>query len=143
MIGRSQCTLNLPQIPFLQRFGDLNHNACDRTPKRTGGFMKSFALTLIVLIAGSLAGPLFAQDRVRIGVPLFPTVSYPVFIAHERGFFDKNGLKGEIIRINSEPTTYQALISGDIDATSGAPTGSVQSNIPGVPDMTCGKWDKC
>jgi hypothetical protein len=22
-----------------------------------------------------------AQDRIRIGVPLFPTVSYPVFIA--------------------------------------------------------------
>ena len=65
----------------------------------------------------------YAQDRVRIGVPLFPTVSYPVFIAQERGFFEKNGLKGEIIRINSEPTTYQALISGDIDATSGAPTG--------------------
>ena len=27
-----------------------------------------------------------AQDRIRIGVPLFPTVSYPVFIAHEKGF---------------------------------------------------------
>ena len=81
------------------------------------------------------------QDRVRIGVPLFPTVSYPVFIAQERGFFEKNGLKGEIIRINSEPTTYQALISGDIDATSGAPTGLVQSNIQGVPVVSLGSWD--
>jgi ABC-type nitrate/sulfonate/bicarbonate transport system substrate-binding protein len=53
-----------------------------------------------------------AQDRIRVGVPLFPTVSYPVFIAHEKGIFEKNGLKVEIIRINSEPTTYQALISG-------------------------------
>ena len=81
------------------------------------------------------------QDRIRIGVPLFPTVSYPVFIAQERGFFEKNGLKGEIIRINSEPTTYQALISGDIDATSGAPTGLVQSNIQGVPVVSLGSWD--
>jgi NitT/TauT family transport system substrate-binding protein len=81
------------------------------------------------------------QDRVRIGVPLFPTVSFPVFIAQERGFFEKNGLKGEIIRINSEPTTYQALISGDIDATSGAPTGLVQSNIQGVPVVSLGSWD--
>src|SRR5678816_4532439 len=70
-----------------------------------------------------------AQERVRIGVPLFPTVSFPVLIAQEKGFFERNGLKAEIIRINSEPTTYQALISGDIDATSGAPTGLVQSNI--------------
>ena len=83
----------------------------------------------------------FGQDRIRIGVPLFPTVSYPVFIAQERGFFEKNGLKGEIIRINSEPTTYQALISGDIDATSGAPTGLVQSNIQGVPVVSLGSWD--
>jgi NitT/TauT family transport system substrate-binding protein len=81
------------------------------------------------------------QDRVRIGVPLFPTVSYPVFIAHERGFFEKNGLRAEIIRINSEPTTYQALISGDIDATSGAPTGLVQSNLQGVAVLSIGSWD--
>src|ERR1700741_2489352 len=82
-----------------------------------------------------------AQDRVRIGVPLFPTVSYPVLIAQEKGLFEKNGLKAEIIRINSEPTTYQALISGDIDATSGAPTGLVQSNIQGVPVVSLGSWD--
>jgi NitT/TauT family transport system substrate-binding protein len=82
-----------------------------------------------------------AQERVRVGVPLFPTVSYPVLIAHEKGFFEKNGLKAEIIRINSEPTTYQALISGDIDATSGAPTGLVQSNLQGVPVVSLGSWD--
>ena len=83
----------------------------------------------------------YAQDKIRIGVPLFPTVSFPVFIAHEKGFFEKNGLKAEIIRINSEPTTYQALISGDIDATSGAPTGLVQSNLQGVPVVSLGSWD--
>jgi len=82
-----------------------------------------------------------AQEKIRIGVPLFPTVSYPVFIAQDKGFFEKNGLKAEIIRINSEPTTYQALISGDIDATSGAPTGLVQSNIQGVPVVSLGSWD--
>jgi len=97
------------------------------------------ALTLLVDVLLPRAG--FGQDRVRIGVPLFPTVSYPVFIAHERGFFEKNGLKAEIIRINSEPTTYQALISGDIDATSGAPTGLVQSNLQGIPVVSLGSWD--
>src|SRR5512135_1387399 len=114
-------------------------------PHRYGGAMKrmkilalsTFFLSLCVFLPG--AG--FGQDRVRIGVPLFPTVSYPVFIAQERGFFEKNGLNAEIIRINSEPTTYQALISGDIDATSGAPTGLVQSNIQGVPVVSLGSWD--
>src|SRR4030095_5210349 len=98
---------------------------------------------LLLFIFVNCAPPSIAlsQDRIRIGVPLFPTVSYPVFIAQEKGFFEKNGLKGEIIRINSEPTTYQALISGDIDATSGAPTGLVQSNIQGVPVVSLGSSD--
>ena len=101
----------------------------------------STLLSLMIFTLPSSLEPAIAQERIRIGVPLFPTVSFPVFIAHERGFFEKNGLKGEIIRINSEPTTYQALISGDIDATSGAPTGLVQSNLQGVPVVSLGSWD--
>ena len=107
--------------------------------------MKTIAIAIVVAFACPTNGlaPVnsFAQERVRIGVPLFPTVSFPVLIAHEKGFFERNGLKAEIIRINSEPTTYQALISGDIDATSGAPTGLVQSNIQGVPVVSLGSWD--
>jgi|SRR3990170_2201748 len=103
---------------------------------------RALLLASIVFALGYLlAENGFAQDKVRIGVPLFPAVSFPVFVAHEKGFFEKNGLKAEIIRINSEPTTYQALISGDIDATSGAPTGLVQSNIQGVPMVSIGCWD--
>jgi len=99
-------------------------------------------LLFVILVSGVIVpGAGFAQEKIRIGVPLFSTVSYPVFIAHDKGFFERNGLKAEIIRINSEPTTYQALISGDIDATSGAPTGLVQSNIQGVPVVSLGSWD--
>jgi NitT/TauT family transport system substrate-binding protein len=113
--------------------------------QKTEAVMKSSTFVLLLALTPVIVGFFpcggYAQDRVRIGVPLFPTVSYPVFIAHERGFFEKNGLKAEIIRINSEPTTYQALISGDIDATSGAPTGLVQSNLQGVPVVSLGSWD--
>ena len=102
--------------------------------------MRKLAMFTLLLLVGAVAAA-SAQERVRIGVPLFPTVSYPVLIAHEKGIFEKNGLKAEIIRINSEPTTYQALISGDIDATSGAPTGLIQSNLQGVPVVSLGSWD--
>lgn len=98
-------------------------------------------LFLFLVVKLSLPDGGFGQEKIRVGVPLFPTVSYPVFIAHEKGFFEKNGLTVEIIRINSEPTTYQALISGDIDVTSGAPTGLVQSNLQGVPVVSLGSWD--
>lgn len=103
---------------------------------------KIFAFLLVIGLVHSFAPAAgLGQEKIRIGVPLFPTVSFPVFIAHEKGFFEKNGLKAEIIRINSEPTTYQALISGDIDATSGAPTGLVQSNLQGMPVVSLGSWD--
>lgn len=103
---------------------------------------KVCALLILILLAQVYTQhAAIGQEKIRIGVPLFPTVSFPVFIAQEKGFFEKNGLKAEIIRINSEPTTYQALISGDIDATSGAPTGLVQSNLQGVPVVSLGSWD--
>jgi len=107
--------------------------------------MKTIAIATLIALSSMLEvfAPVnsSAQERVRIGVPLFPTVSFPVLIAQEKGFFERNGLKAEVIRINSEPTTYQALISGDIDATSGAPTGLVQSNIQGAPVVSLGSWD--
>src|SRR5215831_4283300 len=106
--------------------------------QRRNFFIFLFMISVIKFFTPDIG---YGQDKIRIGVPLFPTVSYPVFIAHEKGFFEKNGLKAEIIRINSEPTTYQALISGDIDATSGAPTGLVQSNLQGVPVVSLGSWD--
>jgi len=110
-----------------------------------GGAMKHgkpFALLLLTLVINGFTPHRgFGQEKIRIGVPLFPTVAFPAMIAQEKGIFDRHGLKAEIIRINSEPTTYQALISGDIDATSGAPTGLVQSNLQGVPVVSLGSWD--
>jgi ABC-type nitrate/sulfonate/bicarbonate transport system substrate-binding protein len=98
-------------------------------------------IALMLVIGGFVPANGFGQETIRIGVPLFPTVAFPALIAQEKGIFEKYGLKAEIIRINSEPTTYQALISGDIDATSGAPTGLVQSNLQGVPVISLGSWD--
>jgi hypothetical protein len=44
-------------------------------------------LLLILVIYGFTPDTGYGQDKIRIGVPLFPTVSYPVYIAHEKGFF--------------------------------------------------------
>jgi NitT/TauT family transport system substrate-binding protein len=102
---------------------------------------KPAGFLVVVFFTQALSYAAFAQDTIRVGVPLFPTVSFPVFIAQQKGIFEKNGLRAELIRINSEPTTYQALISGDIDATSGAPTGLIQSNLQGIPVVSLGSWD--
>ena len=56
-------------------------------------------LLLMFLSLTYARGDASGQEKIRIGVPLFPTVSFPVFIAHEKSIFEKNGLKAEIIRI--------------------------------------------
>ena len=98
-------------------------------------------LFLILVIDGFTPSAGFGQEKIRIGVPLFPAVAFPAFVASEKGFFERNALKVEIIRINSEPTTYQALISGDIDAALGAPAGLVLNNLQGVAVVSLGSWD--
>jgi NitT/TauT family transport system substrate-binding protein len=101
-------------------------------------FLKS---TLFVLALSLTARDLAAQERIRVAIPLFPTAAFPVLVANDRGFFQKEGLTVEPIRINSAPTTYQALISGDIHTVSGAPTGLLPSHLQGADIVALGSWD--
>lgn len=82
-----------------------------------------------------------AQDKMRVAIPLFPTAAFPLLVASDRGFFQREGLIVEPIRINSAPTTYQALISGDVHGAVGAPTGLLPSYAQGADIVTVGSWD--
>jgi ABC-type nitrate/sulfonate/bicarbonate transport system substrate-binding protein len=100
-----------------------------------------FRRVIFVLIVALAARSAPAQETMRVAIPLFPTVAFPVLVAGEKGFFQKEGLTVEPIRINSAPTTYQALISGDVDAAVGAPTGLLPSNLQGADIISVGSWD--
>jgi NitT/TauT family transport system substrate-binding protein len=95
----------------------------------------------IVLIAGLAARNAPAQETIRVAIPLFPTAAFPLLVAADRGFFKNEGLTVEPIRINSAPTTYQALISGDVHAVVGAPTGLLPSHLQGADIISLGSWD--
>ena len=90
---------------------------------------------VLLMLFSSLSLPVAAQETLRVAVPLLPTPAFPQMLAADKGFFQKRGLKVEFIRINSEPTTYQALIFGDIQATSGAPVGLVLSQLQNVDSL--------
>lgn len=95
-----------------------------------------FAVLLELPSSGALA-----QETLRAAIPLFPTAAFPLLVANDRGFFQKEGLTVEPIRINSAPTTYQALISGDVQVVVGAPTGLLPSQAQGADIVALGSWD--
>jgi ABC-type nitrate/sulfonate/bicarbonate transport system substrate-binding protein len=94
-------------------------------------------ITLIVIVglAGQRAA---AQETIRAAIPLFPTAAFPLLVAADKGFFQKEGVTVEPIRINSAPTTYQALIAGDVQAAVSAPTGLLPSHLQGA-DVVAGR----
>src|SRR6266508_5398346 len=96
---------------------------------------------ILVLVFGLTARSVPAQETMRVAIPLFPTAAFPLLVAVDRGFFQREGLTIEPIRINSAPTTYQALISGDVHAAVGAPTGLLPSHAQGADVISRGSWD--
>jgi len=96
---------------------------------------------LFVLVLGPTTPRVAAQETMRVAIPLFPTAAFPLLVASDRGFFQKEGLTVEPIRISSAPTTYQALISGDVHAAVGAPTGLLPSHSQGADVISLGSWD--
>ena len=96
---------------------------------------------LLASILSPTAQRAAAQETIRVAIPLFPTAAFPVLVGNDRGFFQKEGLTVETVRINSAPTTYQALISGDVQAAVGAPTGLLPSHLQGADVIALGSWD--
>ena len=96
---------------------------------------------MFAVVLGLTPRTMPAQEKMRVAIPLFPTVAFPLLVASDKGFFQKEGLIVEPIRIDSAPTTYQALISGDVHAAVGAPTGLLPSNSQGAEIVTVGSWD--
>jgi NitT/TauT family transport system substrate-binding protein len=96
---------------------------------------------IFILALAVTSSPSPAQETMRVAIPLFPTAAFPLLVAGDKGFFQKEGLTVEPIRINSAPTTYQALISGDVHAAVGAPTGLLPSHAQGADVISLGSWD--
>ncbi len=77
----------------------------------------SFVL-LAVLCCATLAG---AQETVRIALSVRNVVLMPYYYAKDKGFFDKEGLRAEIIQIRSN-LQVAGVASGELDFMSGVGT---------------------
>jgi ABC-type nitrate/sulfonate/bicarbonate transport system substrate-binding protein len=96
---------------------------------------------VLLHIFGFTAVSMPAQETIRVAIPLFPSAAFPLLMASDKGLFQKEGLTVEPIRINSAPTTYRALISGDVHAAVGAPTGLLPSHAQGADVIAVDSWD--
>jgi len=74
---------------------------------------------IIIFLLGAAAGGFAAQDVVKIGY-LRIVMSFPTFVAQEKGFFADEGLKVELIPFNSGSAITDALMAGRIDANCGS-----------------------
>ena len=91
-----------------------------------------FVFLLAIFLVVGVRPKAFCEETIRVAGPLFPLLGFPTFVAHERGFFQKEGLRAELVRINSTPTTFQTLISGGVHLAVGAPEGLVTLNLQGI-----------
>ena len=77
------------------------------------------AIGIVVFLFGVATGAFAAQDVVKIGY-LRIVMSFPTFVAQEKGFFAEEGLKVELIPFNSGTAIIDALVAGRIDANCGS-----------------------
>ncbi len=68
---------------------------------------------LLVLVVVAASSPASAQP-VRIAVGAASVASLPTWVAHDGGYFAREGVPAELIYIRGGPQTMSALISGEV-----------------------------
>ena len=81
-------------------------------PESVGGRL---LVCLVIVLAATFAGasPTLAQP-VRIAVGAASVASLPTWVAHDGGYFAREGVPAELIYIRGGPQTMSALIAGEV-----------------------------
>src|SRR5262249_49497434 len=75
----------------------------------------SFRVVLSILFCGSVT---HAADRLRIAYSSISGAYTGIWVAHDAGFFSKEGLEDQIILIPSATQLAQVTVAGDVDIAS-------------------------
>jgi NitT/TauT family transport system substrate-binding protein len=74
----------------------------------------------------------FAADRVRIGYSSISGAYTPIWVAHEAGYFAKEGLQDDIILIPSGTQLAQVTVAGEIDIGSLNGSSAIAAALQGA-----------
>jgi len=77
--------------------------------------MKRILISLVLLF---WTHPLGAADRIRIGYSSISGAYIPIWVAHDAGYFAKEGLEDQIVLIPSGTQLAQVTVAGEIDVGS-------------------------
>jgi ABC-type nitrate/sulfonate/bicarbonate transport system substrate-binding protein len=85
-------------------------------------------LSFLVLCAGEV----FAADGVRIGYSSISGAYTPIWVAHDAGYFVKEGLQDDIILIPSGTQLAQVTVAGEIDIGSLNGSSAIAAALQGA-----------
>src|SRR5688572_32770028 len=77
--------------------------------------MKRILISLVLLMWTHSLG---AADRIRIGYSSISGAYIPIWVAHDAGYFAKEGLEDQIVLIPSGTQLAQVTVAGEIDVGS-------------------------
>src|SRR5215831_17869568 len=91
-------------------------------------------LTMMLVLAGSLSfeSKGVAQEKMRLAWAGFSPTNSPIWVIEDRKLLQKMGVQPEIIAIGNSPTVLQALLAGEIDASSISVTTLTSSRLAGA-----------
>ena len=75
-------------------------------------------LLLTITLSTFCASAAFAADRLRVAYSSISAAYTGIWVAHDAGFFAKEGLDSQIIFIGSATQLAQVLVAGDVDIAS-------------------------
>ena len=97
---------------------------------KTLHYPKAFFVVALVAIL-SLAGGVHSADKLRISYSAINATQAFLWVALDRGFFQKHGLEGELLYINSGTMNIAALVGGSVQIAGGGPV-SIEARLRGV-----------
>ena len=77
--------------------------------------LRVLANSVLILLILAFATLSFAQERVRVGWAAMTASHTPLWVAHDKRLFAKQGLVVEPIFFGAGPPAMQALVAGDLD----------------------------
>src|SRR5215468_7717428 len=91
-------------------------------------------LAMMLVLAGSLSfeSKGLAQEKMRLAWAGFSPTNSPIWVIEDRKLLQKMGVQPEIIAIGNSPTVLQALLAGEIDASSISVTTLTSSRLAGA-----------